>query len=88
VFDKLTLQVEFQSIRGWIVPKLSEFVKLAEPGEILGDWPGTIRTWAGDGKIPMHRNPAKGYWLFKREGLEKYLRLVARPITTSQQKHQ
>ena len=58
VFDTLTPHVEFQSIRGWIVPKLSEYVKVAEAAEILGVSLGTVRTWAADGKIPMHRNPA------------------------------
>ena len=40
---------------------------------------GTVRTWAADGKIPMHRNPANGYRLFKREDLKKFLAKVARP---------
>ncbi len=79
VFDTLTPHVEFQSIRGWIVPKLSEYVKVAEAAEILGVSLGTVRTWAADGKIPMHRNPANGYRLFKREDLERFLAKVARP---------
>ena len=81
VFDTLTPHVEFQSSRGWIVPKLSEYVKVAEAAEILGVSLGTVRTWAADGKIPMHRNPANGYRLFKREELEKFLRNIAKPIT-------
>ena len=80
VFDKLTPHVEFQSIRGGIVPKLSEYVKVAEAAEILGVSQGTVRTWAADGKIPMHRNPANGYRLFKREDLKKFLAKVARPL--------
>ncbi len=55
------------------MPKLSEYVKVAEAAEILGVSPGTIRTWAADGKIPMHRNPANGYRLFQRLELEKFL---------------
>lgn len=69
------------------MPKLSEYVKVAEAAEILGVSQGTVRTWAAGGKIPMHRNPANGYRLFKREELEKFLRLVARPINTTQPKH-
>ena len=80
VFDTLTPHVEFQSIRGGIVPKLSEYVKVAEAAEILGVSQGTVRTWAADGKIPMHRNPANGYRLFKREDLKKFLAKVARPL--------
>jgi len=76
VFDKLTPHVEFQSIRGCIVPKLSEYVKVAEAAEILGVSPGTVRTWAADNRIPMHRNPANGYRLFRRDELESFLKTV------------
>ena len=75
-FAKLSPHVEFPSIRGWFVPKLSEYVKVAEAADILGVSPGTIRTWAADGKIPMHRNPANGYRLFRRDELEKFLKTV------------
>jgi excisionase family DNA binding protein len=62
------------------VPKLSEYVKVAEAAEILGVSSGTLRTWAADGKIPMHRNPANGYRLFKREDLKKFLENIAKPV--------
>ena len=65
------------------MPKLSEYVKVAEAAEILGVSLGTVRTWAADGKIPMHRNPANGYRLFKREELEKFLKIVAKPVKPS-----
>ena len=59
--------------------KLSEYVKVAEAAEILGVSQGTIRTWAEAGKIPMHKNPANGYRLFRRHDLEKFLAKVAKP---------
>ena len=31
------------------------------------------------GKIPMHRNPANAYRLFRRSDLDKFLKQVARP---------
>ena len=62
------------------MPKLSEYVKVAKTAEILGFSQGTVRIWAADGKIPMHRNPANGYRLFKREDLKKFLAKVARPL--------
>lgn len=62
------------------MPKVSEYVKVAEAAEILGVSPGTVRTWAADGKIPMHRNPANGYRLFKREDLKRFLALIAKPV--------
>jgi excisionase family DNA binding protein len=59
--------------------KLSEYVKVAEAARILGVSQNTLRSWAEAGKIPMHRNPANGYRLFRREDLEKFLAKVARP---------
>jgi hypothetical protein len=47
--------LEFQSMKGWIVPKLSEYVKVAEASEILGVFLETVRTWGADVKIVMHR---------------------------------
>jgi len=62
--------------------KLSEYVKVAEAAEILGVSQGTVRTWAEAGKIPMHKNPANGYRLFRREELEKFLSDIAAPTVT------
>jgi hypothetical protein len=56
------------------MPKLSEYVKVAEAAEILGV------SWAADGKIPMQRNPANGYWLFRRTDLGKLLKKTTKPI--------
>lgn len=60
--------------------KLSEYVKVAEAAEILGVSQGTVRAWAEAGKIPMHKNPANGYRLFRREELDKFLSDIAAPI--------
>ena len=60
--------------------KLSDYVKVAEAAEILGVSQGTIRTWAEAGKLPMHKNPANGYRLFKREDLENFLNEISRPV--------
>jgi excisionase family DNA binding protein len=56
--------------------KLSDYVKTAEAAEILGVAQNTLRKWAAEGKIPVHRNPANGYRLFKRSDLEKFLRQI------------
>lgn len=55
------------------MPKLSEYVKTAEAAEILGVAQNTLRKWAEDGRIPMRRNPANGYRLFKRSDLKRFL---------------
>ncbi len=46
--------------------KLTDYVMTAEAAEILGVAQNTIRKWAAQGKIPVRRNPANGYRLFKR----------------------
>ena len=60
--------------------KLSEYVQVAEAATILGVSPNTMRSWAEEGKIPVHRNPANGYRLFRRADLEKFLRKTAKPV--------
>ena len=57
--------------------KLSEYMKTAEAAEILGVSQNTLRTWARDRKIPVHRNPANSYRLFRRDDLEEFLQQVA-----------
>ncbi len=59
--------------------KLTDYVLTAEAAEILGVAQNTLRKWAERGDIPMHRNPANAYRLFKRSDLEKFLKRVARP---------
>ena len=61
--------------------KLTDYIKTAEAAEILGVSQNTLRTWAAKGKIPMHRNPANGYRLFKRSDLNKFLKKAAKPVT-------
>ncbi len=61
--------------------KLSEYLKTAEAAEMLGVAQNTLRKWAERGLIPMHRNPANGYRLFRREDLEAFLSETSRPET-------
>jgi excisionase family DNA binding protein len=60
--------------------KLSEYVKVAEAAEILGVSQTTMRKYAESGKIPMRKNPANGYRLFRRSGLEQFLKKAAEPF--------
>ncbi len=68
------------------MPKLSEYMKTAEAAEFLGVAQNTLRKWAEVGEIPMQRNPANGYRLFKRADLEKFLRKADKPVSTSPKK--
>jgi excisionase family DNA binding protein len=65
------------------VQKLTDYVLTAEAASILGVSQNTLRTWAEAGKIPVHRNPANGYRLFRRTDLDKFLRQVARQAGAS-----
>jgi excisionase family DNA binding protein len=56
--------------------KVNDYVMVAKAARILGVSQGTVRTWAEDGKIPMHKNPANGYRLFKRKDLEAFLQQI------------
>lgn len=63
--------------------KLKDYVMTAEAAEILGVSQNTLRAWAADGKIPVHRNPANGYRLFRQSDLKQFLRKVERSAEKS-----
>ncbi|MBU4271146.1 MAG: helix-turn-helix domain-containing protein [Planctomycetes bacterium] len=60
--------------------KLTDYVLTAEAAETLGVSQNTLRAWARAGKIPMYRNPANDYRLFRRADLEKFLHETAQPV--------
>ena len=53
--------------------KLTDYVKTAEAAEMLGVAQNTLRKWAERGDIPMRRNPANGYRLFRRKDIHDFL---------------
>lgn len=59
---------------------LTEYVLTAEAAKVLGVSQNTLRAWAAAGKIPMHRNPANGYRLFRRSDLDNFLNQVSQPV--------
>ena len=63
--------------------KLTDYLHTAAAAEYLGVSQNTIRKWASRGDIPMHRNPANGYRLFKRSDLDKFLKTTAKPVNVS-----
>ena len=60
--------------------KLCDYVKAAEK---LGVAQNTLRKWAAEGKIPVHRNPTNGYRLFRRADFDDFLRKTAQPAKPS-----
>lgn len=62
------------------MPKLTEYLHTAAAAEYIGVAQNTLRKWAARGDIPMHRNPANGYRLFKRSDLDGFLKKTATPV--------
>ena len=62
------------------MPKLTEYLQTAAAAEYIGVAQNTIRKWAARGEIPMHRNPANGYRLFKRSDLDRFLKKTGQPV--------
>ena len=53
--------------------KLNEYVKIADAARIVGVSLNTLRSWGESGKVPVCRNPANGYRLFRKKDLEAFL---------------
>ncbi len=60
--------------------KLTEYLKTADAADYLGVSQNTLCKWATEVDIPMQRNPANGYRLFKRSDLERFLKKAATPV--------
>lgn len=60
--------------------KLIDYLLTAAAAEYLGVAQNTIRKWAARGDIPMHRNPANGYRLFRRSDLDWFLKKAAKSV--------
>ena len=59
------------------MPKLDEYVRIAEAAEYLGVHRNTHRNWGHTGKLPEYRHPLNNYRLFKVSDLDK---LLKRPL--------
>ena len=86
LIDCLTVEVYANTRGTHPMTKLTEYLQTAEAAEYLGVAQNTIRKWAARGDIPMHRNPANGYRLFRLDELEKFLKSVAKPVGPSSRK--
>lgn len=71
------------------MPKLDEFMQIAEAAEYLGVCQNTLRNWGKAGKIREHRHPMNNYRLYRRIDLDELFEPVtdgasdARNVTTS-----
>ncbi len=63
------------------MPKLDEYVRIAEAAEHLGVCRNTLRNWGRTGKIPEHRHPLNNYRLFRISDLDRLLKATERSVT-------
>ena len=82
LIDCLTVGVYANTRGTHPMTKLSEYLHTAASAEYLGVAQNTLRKWAALGRLPMHRNPANGYRLFKRSDLDKFLKETAKPVNS------
>ncbi len=68
------------------MPKLDEYVRIAEAAEYLGVHRNTLRNWGRTGKIPEYRHPVNNYRLFKVSDLDKLLSEAENPVNTTSPK--
>jgi excisionase family DNA binding protein len=64
------------------MPKINEYLKIAEAARVLGVSQNTLRLWAEAGKVPVRRNPANGYRLFRKSDLEAFLMRVEAGVSS------
>ena len=68
------------------MPKLDEYVRIAEAAEYIGVHHNTLRNWGRNGKIPEYRHPVNNYRLFKVGDLDKLLRTTEQSATRKTRK--
>ena len=68
------------------MPKLDEYVRIAEAAEYLGVHHNTLRNWGRNGGIPEYRHPVNNYRLFKVSDLDKLLRKTEQSVTKKTRK--
>ena len=68
------------------MPKLDEYVRIAEAAEYIGVHHNTLRNWGRTGKIPEYRHPVNNYRLFKVSDLDKLLKKTEQSATKHRRK--
>ena len=61
------------------MPKLDDYLKIAEAAEHLGICQNTLRNWGVTGKITEHRHLVNNYRLYKKADLDRLLIKASRP---------
>ena len=63
------------------MPKLDEFLQIAEAADYLGVCKNTLRNWGLAGKLKEYRHPINNYRLYKKSELERLLNKLQSPTT-------
>jgi excisionase family DNA binding protein len=63
------------------MPKLDEYLRIADAAEYLGVCRNTLRNWGRTGRISEHRHPVNNYRLYKIRDLDKLLRNAEKSAT-------
>jgi len=68
------------------MPKLDDYLRIAEAAEYLGVAPNTLRNWGRSGKIAERRHPVNKYRLYSRKELDALLGEAKKPIKTKRKR--
>lgn len=55
------------------MPRVDEFMQIAEAAEFLGICQNTLRNWGRSGKVKEYRHPVNNYRLYKQGELQRLL---------------
>ncbi len=58
------------------MPKLDEYLQIAEAAEYLGVCQNTLRNWGAAGKVIEYRHPVNNYRLYKTKDLDRLMKKV------------
>lgn len=61
---------------GLAMPKLDEYLQIADAAEYLGVCKNTLRNWGATGKLTEHRHPINNYRLYRKHDLDKLLKQI------------
>lgn len=61
------------------MPKLDEYLQIADAAEYLGVCKNTLRNWGAAGRLVEYRHPVNNYRLFKLSDLDQLKKQIAQP---------
>ena len=64
------------------MPKLNEYLTVAQAAQVLGVSKDTLRRWDKSGKLMARRHPVTGYRLYLQTELDSFLRRVSQDAKT------